>query len=184
MATNVPRLHHLHLRYCKRITDAGINAITYNMPNLHSLDLSFCSRITSSSIFHLLECLHETLSELRLRNCGLLDIFSTDDGPGVGSNGGNVGLAGNRILNGIRSHGSGNCLCLLDVRGCGGIATPQQNYPESDPFVHGMSDLQFQQRVPGFFSRKAQWNAGVQRRLVQQVKDMGGSNYDETGNLN
>lgn len=191
IANSAPQLRHLHLRYCKRITDTGINAITHSISNLYSLDLSFCSRITSTSIFNLLECRYDSLSELRLKNCTRLDILAGDDDYRMHDNsnnlsrrgqigsGANGGTAGRLILNAIRANGSDNCLCLLDVRECGGSpppVPPQQQpdfYPESDPFVQGMTELQFQQRVPGFFCRRARWNAGVQRRLVDQILHMG-----------
>ena len=95
---------------------------------------------------------------------GRLSTGRADDGSGS---------AGRQILNGIRAHGSDNCLCVLDVRECGSMPTRHQKYPESDHFVRGMSELRYEQRVPGFFSRPAQWNTIVQRRLVEQISDIG-----------
>lgn len=77
LAHYVPNLAHLHLRYCKRVTDTGINAITESMQNIYSLDLSFCTRISISSIFNLLEIRSDTLSELRLQNCHQLSIATS-----------------------------------------------------------------------------------------------------------
>jgi hypothetical protein len=168
--SNIPQLNHLHLRYCKRITDAGINAITQNMSELYSLDLSFCSRVTAASIFNLLEIRFDCLTELRLKSCNKLDIVREHDQDPLASRQ-RVDAArcsGRVILNAIGSHAD-HCLCILDVRECGGQPSPTEAYPDTDPFVEGMRHLQFEQRVPGFFSRPARWNAHVQRRLVGQL---------------
>ena len=157
-----PRLIHLHCRYCKRITDASINAITNSMQKIYSLDLSFCTRITAASISNLLEIRIGTLSELRLQSCVQLDIAVNPQSQT------NQGLDGMSILNAIQSLGD-SCLCIIDLRNCGGQPSPNENYLESDPFVQGMLSLQFEQIVPGFFSRKARWNPSIQGRLMDEL---------------
>lgn len=159
LAQNVPKLVHLHLRYCKRVTDVGINAVTNGMQDLYSIDLSFCTRISSASIMNLLEIRSGTLSELRIRNCSQLNITMS----GLSSNG--DGNAGRVILGVLQSNVDESCLCILDVRSCGGHTNVEENYPDDDPFVQGMKSLQFEQVVPGFFSRPARWNENVLQRL-------------------
>ena len=167
LASNVSQLNHLHLRYCKRITDVGINAITSSMSNLYSFDLSFCTRVTAAAIFNLLETRYDCLSELRLKNCTNLAMVHDSQGPQTATR---TTLAGRLILNALEAHGAEHCLSILDVRECGKHAlNPTEPYPENDPFVQGMVGLQFQQRVPGFFCRPARWNSKVQNRLVEQI---------------
>jgi len=166
LAQHVPKLAHLHLRYCKRITDTGINTITNGMQDLYSLDLSFCTRISNASILNLLEIRSGTLSELRIRNCTQLDISMTDQS--TNGRDGN-GSAGRVILGVLQSNPSENCLCILDVRACGGYANAVESYAEDDPFVQGMKSLHFEQAVPGFFSRPARWNDKVLQRLTRSL---------------
>lgn len=183
LVSRVPQLNHMHLRYCKRITDTGVNVIANNMLHLYSLDLSFCTRVTAASISKLLETRHDSLSELRLKSCNKLEI-ARDPEPWPppeqrGRRGGDAagGSAGRLILNAIRSHLHQHCLCVLDVRECGGQPNATSPYPESDPFVPGMKKLQFEQQVPGFFSRPARWST-VQQNLLEQM------NLQETEKLN
>jgi hypothetical protein len=148
------------------------------MGNLYTLDLSFCTRVTAASIFHLLEIRHDCLSELRLKSCSKLEIARDPQGPPATTRGGGAnnhnnhiagGSAGRLIVNGIRRyHGAcDHCLCVLDVRECGGQPSVTEPYLDNDPFVTGMKNLQFEQRVPGFFSRPARWST-VQSHLVDQ----------------
>jgi hypothetical protein len=139
------------------------------MSELYSLDLSFCSRVTASSIFNLLEIRFDCLTELRLKSCNKLDIVREHDQGPLASRQrvDSARCSGQVILNAIGSHAD-HCLCVLDVRDCGGQPSPEP-YPDTDPFVEGMRHLQFEQRVPGFFSRPARWNTSVQRRLVGQI---------------
>ena len=153
----MPNLAHLHLRYCKRVTDTGINAITENMQNIYSLDLSFCTRISISSIFNLLEIRSDTLSELRLHNCHQLSITTNSQSQTAD------GSAGRSILAALEA--KDHCLCTLDVRNCG----VPETYQQDEPFVQGMSALHFDQVVPFFFSRPARWNTNVQRRLLRSL---------------
>lgn len=153
LAQNVPQLNHIHLRYCKKITDKGISAIADSMQHLFSLDLSFCSRISSRAILNLLEVRQDTLAELRLHSCSHLDVtrdlrhhtefrgnFSGD------------GRTGSSILNVLRSNGFRSHLNILDLRNCGGHEAGK-GYPNDDAFVQGMAELKFQQSIPGFFQR-------------------------------
>ena len=162
IAQRVPKLAHLHLRYCKRVTDAGINAITNGMQDLYSLDISFCTLVSIASVLNLLEIRAGTLSELRLRGCTQLNISMIGQS---NTNGEGNANAGNVILGVLRSNADENCLCILDVRSCGGHAKADENYSDDDPFVEGMKSLHFQQVVPGFFSRPARWNEKILQRL-------------------
>ena len=165
LAQHIPKLAHLHLRYCKRVTDAGINAITNAMLDLYSLDLSFCTRISSASILNLLEIRSDTLSELRIKNCSQLNISMNAQ-----SNARNGDANAGRVILGVlQSNADEGCLYLLDVRSCGGHTDAQGNYPEDDPFVQGMKSLCFEQAVPGFFSRPARCNENVLERLARNL---------------
>jgi len=158
-------LQHLHLRYLKRITDAAVVSIALNLRDLHSLDLSFCSKVTTTGIYRLLEELRNTLIELRLRSCKGLQI-GTRNLEGVSrrrirnqlvsdNNGDHSGIW---ILNALRRRPHSkidHSLSLLDVRGCGGQPGINLPYNAEDTFVKGMSSLNFEQKVPGFFSKFA-----------------------------
>jgi hypothetical protein len=156
-------LHHLHLRYLKRITDTALIAIALKLRGLISLDLTFCSKITATGIFRLLDELRDSLVELRLKSCRSLQ-FGTQTLERHGRrrthvrqrNSNNHNHAGHWVLNALRRRPHSDVdhsLCLLDVRGCGGQPGTNMAYHEKDPFVKGMSALRFQQKVPGFFSR-------------------------------
>jgi hypothetical protein len=152
-------LHHLHLRYLRRITDASVLAIAKNMRQLYSLDLSFCSEVTAMGIYRLLESSGSHLAELRLKCCRpKLQIGQWDPSSDQGRTNNRRDHAGHWILNALRPppHSvTQHSLCVLDVRLCGGQKDANVPYPESDPFVAGMSRLGFEQKVPGFFSRPA-----------------------------
>ena len=178
------------MRYCKRLTDNGVNAIANGLRSLYSLDLSFCSRVTSNSICGLLELRHQTLSELRLQECRQLKITRDpeDDDDGLhGRSGGRQdnhvprpARDGQAILKYLKSPSGRSCLLssttlesnlsMLDLRCCGGQPNREVGYPEEDPFVRGMKSLQFEQKTPGFFSRPARWNANVHQRLLEQLE--------------
>jgi Leucine Rich repeat len=166
-AQYLPQLHHLHLRYCRRITDAGVNAIAHNMKGLYSLDLSFCTQVTISAIVNLLEIRGDCLAELRLMGCKNLDIPQEPDSAATRLR--DRGRAGRQLVNAVRSHGSRCCLSVLDVRNCGVQHSIHTEYHKNDPFVRGMSTLLFAQKAPGFFSRPARWNRDIERRLVKQA---------------
>lgn len=155
VAEKLPNIVHLHLRYCKRLTDAAVIAITKSMPNMYSLDLSFCTRITVQSISNLLEIRSSTLSELRLRNCHQLSINASQADGG--------GSAGRSFL--VTLQAVNHCLCILDVRNCG----PRPPASHDNVFSRGMASLQFDQKVPGFFSRAARWNTNVKKRLFDEL---------------
>ena len=157
-------LHHLHLRYLKRITDAAVVAIGLKLRDLFSLDLTFCSKVTATGIYRLLDELRDSLVELRLKSCRGLQIgVRSEEGnhrrriPGRQGNGtSNRNHAGHWILNALRRRPHSkidHSLCLLDVRGCGGQPGTNLPYTEDDPFAKGLYALQFEQKVPGFFSR-------------------------------
>jgi hypothetical protein len=158
---NIPGLrplNHLHLRYLKRITDTSIRAIAQNLRHLYSLDLSFCSNLTTMGIYNLLECSGDCLAELRLKCCRRnLQIGAWDPSAERGQQS-RRDHAGHWILNALRPppHSlTQHALCVLDVRLCGGQKDAWTPYPEKDPFVAGMSRLNFEQKFPGFFSRPA-----------------------------
>lgn len=164
----MPQLSHLQARYCKRISDAGVNAITRHLGNLYTFDLSFCTKISPDAVSSLLEIRGRTLAELRLYSCHNLSIGIPLDGSEP--NGAHVG---NVILNALRSHGDACCMSALDVRGCGGQPNNGvDEYRIDDPFVVGLTEMGFQQRVPGYFVRSARWNTQIEQRLIRQfMKD-------------
>lgn len=154
LAECAPQLNHLHLRYCKKITDVGVNAIANSMRRLYSLDLSFCSRISAAAIVELLELRHDTLTELRLQNCSQLDI-SNDPSYHSESNSESQshGNAGRAILHALHSVGSLSHLSMLDLRNCGKQRSVNDADPCDELFVQGMLMLRFENVVPGFFRR-------------------------------
>jgi hypothetical protein len=180
LAQNLPTLLHLHLRYCKRLTDHGVNAIAGGLKMLYSLDLSFCTKLTVSSICTLLDLRRETLSELRLQECRqLLIARDPEDDVDDNSRRGQQQVLrprpdrdGQSILRSLRSPTSS--LSMLDLRCCGGQRNINVGYLESENFVRGMIRLNFQQKTPGFFARPAQWNASIQAGVRSLI--MGQSN--------
>eukprot|EP00536_Pseudo-nitzschia_multiseries_P002848 jgi/Psemu1/6412/gm1.6412_g len=156
-------LKHLHLRYLKRITDTALVAIALKLRDLFSLDLTFCSKVTATGIYRLLDELRDSLVELRLRSCRGLQIGKSNHGdddrrriPGRQDNANYHNHAGHWVLNALRRRPHSkidHTLRLLDVRGCGGQPGHNLPYKEGDPFVKGLSALNFTQKVPGFFSR-------------------------------
>jgi hypothetical protein len=168
LAVAVPQLSHLHARYCKRISDIGVNAITNYLENLYTLDLSFCTKVSASAILFLLETRRSFLAELRLHSCRNLMIGSQLGLHPRNDEGGAGGVAGIMILNALRSHCETSSLSALDVRGCGGQPSVSVAFPDNDPFVVGMSSMGFEQHVPGYFVRPACWNSQIERRLVDQ----------------
>lgn len=180
IAQSLPTLLHLHLRYCKRLTDNGVNAIAGGLKMLYSLDLSFCTKLTVSSICTLLDLRRETLSELRLQECRQLLIARdpADDVEDDSRRGQQQVLRprpdrdGQSILRSLRSPTSS--LSMLDLRCCGGQRNINVGYLESENFVRGMMRLSFQQKTPGFFARPARWNASIQASVRSLI--MGQSN--------
>jgi hypothetical protein len=156
-------LQHFDLRYLKRITDTAIVAIALNLRDLVSLDLTFCNKLTAEGIYRLLDELRDSLVELRLKSCRSLQIGTpqheviNEQRRMIGQQrNNNHDHAGHWILNALRRPPhckTDHSLCLLDVRECGGQPATALPYPENDPFVKGMSALNFEQRVPGFFRR-------------------------------
>jgi hypothetical protein len=156
-------LQHFDLRYLKRITDTAIVAIALNLRDLFSLDLTFCNKLTAEGIYRLLDELRDNLVELRLKSCRSLQIGTpqheviNEQRRMIGQQrNNNHDHAGHWILNALRRPPhckTDHSLCLLDVRECGGQPATALPYPENDPFVKGMSALNFEQRVPGFFRR-------------------------------
>jgi hypothetical protein len=182
IAQSLPTLLHLHLRYCKRLTDNGVNAIASGLKMLYSLDLSFCTKVTVASICTLLDLRRETLSELRLQECRqLLIARDPEDNVEEYHRRGQEQVLGPRpdrdgqlILRSLRSPSSS--LSMLDLRCCGGQRNINVAYLESENVVRGMMRLNFQQKTPGFFARPAQWNASIQasvRSLILGKSDRG-----------
>lgn len=169
MASSVPQLSHLQARYCKRISDAGVQAIARHLESLYTLDLSFCTKIHASAIYSLLEIRGGTLAELRLQSCHNLDIgFAPDGTEPNGTPAAEAADAGGMILKALALHGDTCCLSALDVRGCGGQPNGGAQYRVNDPFVISMARIGFQQPSPGYFVRPARWNAEIERHLVGQ----------------
>jgi hypothetical protein len=174
---HVPQLSHLHLRYCRHVSDAGVHAIAQGMPHLYSLDLGFCTKVTVAALVSLIEIRGHCLAELRLQACRNLDIcadpygrvptITTAPSRGVGRSVQYAGgYAGRQLLAALRLREDSCSLSVLDVRQCGGQPSLTVGYRESDPFVAGMATLSFEQRAPGFFVRPARWNPNIEQRLV------------------
>eukprot|EP00980_Cylindrotheca_fusiformis_P027880 scaffold22562_cov153-Cylindrotheca_fusiformis.AAC.2 len=165
LSSSVPHLNHLHMRYCKRLTDDAVNAVANSLCHLHSLDLSFCTRLTATSIFHLLELRSESLTELRLKHCKQLQIGTQTRFDQLGRASETVGCDGRLIVNALRSH-SNHVLSILDLRDCGGQPScSPSSYKDTDPLVVGLKAIDFVQRVPGFFSRPARWSSEQQYQI-------------------
>ena len=140
------------------------------MKELYSLDLSFCTKLSAVAISHLLLARGDSLAELRLQSCRQL-VFTLGPSHVLGQRRGREnegGLAGRQILDALQSLGQEGCLSVLDIRNCGGQTGPNDFYPANDPFVHGLTCLEFEQNVPGFFSRSARWNLTIEHRLMEQ----------------
>jgi len=164
-----PQLQHLHLRYCKRMTDVGIGAIAGAMPDLYSLDLTFCTRVTAAGVRTLLDIRGNSLSELRLQSCRSLVFVRDPDDPATAAE--RSADAGRLVLNALKSRGETCCLAVLDVRRCGGHEFGpdfDEGYPAGDQFARGMASLGFEQSYPGYFSRPARWNSKIQQKLAGQ----------------
>jgi hypothetical protein len=155
--SGLQNLQHLHLRYLKRLSDTSLIAIANSFRSLHSLDLSFCSAISASGIYRLLNQCRNHLAELRLKSIRNLDVaYSSRQQTNERND--RRDHTGHWILNALRPIVHSNihhALCVLDVRHCGGQPSVDQPYDKKDPFVVGMSKLNFAQTVPGFFSRPA-----------------------------
>lgn len=150
-----PELHHLMLRYCMRVTDAGVQAIAHSLRSLFSLDLSCCPNVTSASLAELLLLSASHLAELRIARCRGLDLATRPEihrryrhhPPGE------MGDAGNVILKALRRP---DCrLSLLDVSTGGHYAEEQLNEQDEDLqlFASAVESLGFTHRPAGFFSR-------------------------------
>ncbi len=161
----------MHLRYCKKITDAGVNAITHSMRRLYSLDLSFCSRITSAAIVNLMELRKDTLTELRLQNCPLLDTSSqvshySDPNGDLSSH----SQAGRAMFNALRSVGSLSHLSILDLRNCGRHRNDNEGFPCDNAFAQGMLTLRFKQVVPDFYRRPTRPDQALYQDLLENCQ--------------
>mmetsp|Transcript_5122 Transcript_5122/g.10840 ORF Transcript_5122/g.10840 Transcript_5122/m.10840 type:complete len:643 (-) Transcript_5122:214-2142(-) len=117
----VPWLHHFQLRYCKKITDIAIQAISHSMNRLYSLDLSFCTNLSASAISELLHLRAGSLFELRLLHCHQLDICVASQSNVRNDRAEHLGTAARLILKALRSNNGDGCqLCVLDARHCTG----------------------------------------------------------------
>jgi hypothetical protein len=145
-----PDLHHFVLRYCRRITDAGVRAAAHSLRSLCSLDLSYCTRVTASSLAELFLCL-PALSELRLAWCRGLDLVVLPDSHRYRHHSvGELGNAGETILKALRRS---DCrLSVLDVTACAGVGESSQ-VEDSDLFASSMESIGFVHCPTGFFSR-------------------------------
>ena len=151
VAHHLPALRHFWLRYCKRITDAGILSIAQNMFRLESLDLTLCNRVTITSISELLLRV-SGLSELRLVGCKGLDLVLEESGE--------LGRAGQELLSSLRRPESH--LSVLDVAHCLGNTSRSL-----EVFAVAMESLGFVHHPHGCFSRPARCTLDDQKRLVE-----------------
>ena len=165
------------------MTDRGVQTLATSLQNLYTLDLSFCTKLTVESLFLLLKVRSDSLSELRLQNCRQLTIGMQFRDTGTRRGVEKVqGSDGQLLANAIRSHHPNHCLSVLDVRGCfspnsiyrniiGNHPDMEQPYWQTDPFVMALKELDFEQRVPGFFSRQPRWST-VQQQLLEQMSSL------------
>lgn len=154
VAHHLPSLRHFWLRYCKRITDAGILSIAHNMFRLESLDLTLCNRITITSISELLLRV-SGLSELRLVGCKGLDLVHEESGE--------LNRAGQELLRSLRRPESH--LSVLDVAHC----TTGNASRSLQVFVAAMESLGFAHHPQGCFSRPARCTLEGQKRRVEEL---------------
>lgn len=151
------------LRYCMRVTDAGVQAIAHSLRSLYSLDLSCCPNVTSASLAELLLLTSSHLVELRISRCRGLDLVTQPEihrryrhhPPGQ------LGDAGNVILKALRRPDC--CLSLLDVSTGGHDLEEQLNEQDEDLqlFASAVESLGFTHRPAGFFSRPCNWSTAT-----------------------
>jgi Leucine Rich repeat len=145
LTRHVPQLHHLSLRYCKRITDRSVEALAEYLPDLQTLDLSFCTRITVASLSTLLQVRGHVLTELRLWQCRPRG-------------------QGSRLIRVLQSLHHDCALVVLDLRHCALLledATLRRDLLEQLHFVESS------QLLPGFFTREPRGGGG-QRAMEQR----------------
>lgn len=75
IATALPKLKDLNLRYCYKVSDKSVDVICDSLPHLENLNLSQCSRVTDAAILRVVASLRY-LKELRLWGCTKLTLAS------------------------------------------------------------------------------------------------------------
>lgn len=137
------------MRYCKRITDRSVEAITECIPDLQTLDLSFCTRITIGSLSTLLEIRGKVVIELRLWHCRPRGLSS-------------------QLIRVIQSLRQDCSLSVLDFR----------DYSLDTVLRRDLLDLHFieSSHLPGFFTREPRWGRTAEQRYMSYFERMYGIN--------
>lgn len=142
---HVPQLQHLSLRYCRRITDDSVDAITERLVDLQTLDLSFCTKVTIASLITLLEARGRILTELRLQQCRL-------DG------------SGNQFIAVLRSLQQELSLSVLDVRRCAMLDPTLRQHLKDLNFVESRN-------LEGLFTREPRWGRSIEERYMSYFEE-------------
>ena len=150
LATAVPQLYHLHLRYLRRITDASICCIASNMMNIYTLDLTFCTKISSRAITDLI-AVRPNLSEVRLSSCRQI----SEEGAYT-------------ILR--EASKAFNCLSILDLQNCfDSDDIDADNEAINTRISRAFKDVGFTEKVTGFFFRPVVWSSELKDRIEHQI---------------
>ena len=159
-SSNASQIEHINLRYLIQLTDICIPAIVDKMNNLRSIDLSFCTKLSTASLAHVIKNA-PVLTELRLWNCHQIDVTILKS-PGLaqgqstsnGDEGDRNGADGRLLLNAIQARSAQKSrFLLLDIRKCVGRHRNHKTREIDSAFLHGMSDLGFEQKIELFFTR-------------------------------
>ena len=146
---HAPNIHHLNLRYLRKITSASLESIASGLKQLYSLDVSFCVKLSDTSVGGLLLDL-PGLSELRLFSCTQLSV----DG---------IMTWWTRALMAGRS-----CLSVLDLRGIHRIPRDSLRFL-TDANVEG--DFRpFDEYVDNYFTRDARWEKEAEKEVKDELK--------------
>jgi len=144
----VPNVHHLNLRYLRKITGLALESIGRGFKQLYSLDVSFCVKLTETAVGGLLFDL-PSLNELRLFSCAQLSVEG-------------ITTWWRATLISERS-----CLSILDLRGC--IPPNSLNFlTEKDTSPDGEFRA-FDELTENYFTRDARW--GGEEGEEEGVKD-------------
>lgn len=159
-SSNASQIEHINLRYLIQLTDICIPAIVDKMNNLRSIDLSFCTKLSTASLTYVIKNA-PALTELRLWNCHQIDV-TIPKSPGLAQGqstsnddeGDRDGADGRLLLDAIQARSAQqNRFLLLDIRKCVGRHRNHKTRKIDSAFLHGMSDLGFEQKVELFFTR-------------------------------
>lgn len=147
----MPQLHHLSLRYCKRLTDQSVDALAAGLPDLQTLDLSFCTnKISVAALATLLQVRGCVLTELRLWH-----------GRPRGPTG--------PLVRAIRSLLRHECaLCVIDLRHCSFLLLRGDNADDSTSLRRALLEqLHFVERnSPGLFTREPRGGRAMEQRYI------------------